>query len=196
MRTTSRTWQHTAWRLPALLSVAACLVPLLAGCAATAPLVHLPARPKLHAARAAAATVQRPLSARQQVITAYLGYTAAMTDAFNSRSVAEVRLLLAPYLDTATVRNAISAFTQAWARDEISYGQVERHIIGVKVEGKAAWVHDCDNTSDSGLAYASTDQIVPGSLGIRDENLVTRLNLVHGHWVVYVQTIEDVSCTP
>jgi hypothetical protein len=197
MRTTSLTWQRTAWRLRALLSVvAAGLVPLVVACTATAPLVHLPAKPKPHAARAAVDAVQRPPSARQQVITAYLGYTTAMTDAFNSRSAAEVRHLLAPYLDTATVRNAIRAFSEAWARGEISYGQVERHIIGVNIEGKAAWVHDCDNTSDSGLAYASTDQIVPGSLGIRDDNLVTRLNLVHGHWVVYVQTVEDVSCTP
>jgi hypothetical protein len=197
MRKTSRTWQRTAWRPPAWLAVmVACAAPVLVGCAATAPLAHLPAKPAAHAARAADTTMQRPLSARQQVIAAYVGYTTAMTDAFNSRSPAEVRQLLGPYLDPATVRNAVRAFSQAWARDEITYGQVDRHIIGVSIEGTAAWVHDCDNTSNSGLAYASTDQIVPGSLGIADDNIVTRLNLVSGHWVVYVQTVEDVSCTP
>jgi hypothetical protein len=197
MRTTSQTCRRAGWRLPVgLAATVASLVPLLVACAGTAPLVHLPAKPKLHAASAAAATVQRPLSARQQVIAAYLGYTTAMTDAFNSRSPAQVRHLLGPYLDTATVRNAVRAFSQVWARGEISYGQIERHIIGVSIEGTAAWVHDCDNTSNSGLAYATTDQIVPGSLGIRDDNVVTRLNLVHGHWVVGVQTVEDVSCTP
>ena len=197
MRVTSQTCQRIGSRPPAWLAVViACAVPLLVGCAATAPLVHLPAKPAAHAARAADATIQQPLSARQQVISAYLGYTTAMTDAFNSRSPAEVRQLLAPYLDAATVRNAIRAFSQAWARNEITYGQVERHIIGVSIEGTAAWVHDCDNTSNSGLAYASTDQIVPGSLGITDDNLVTRLNLVRGHWVVFVQTVEDVSCEP
>jgi hypothetical protein len=197
MRMTSQTWQRTGCRPPAWLSVVViCAVPLLAGCAATAPLVHLPAKPAAHSAQAADATVQQSLSPRQQVIAAYLGYTTAMTDAFNSRSPAEVRQLLAPYLDAATVRNAIRAFGQAWAKDEITYGQVERHIIGVSIQGTAAWVHDCDNTSNSGLAYASTDQIVPGSLGISDDNLVTRLNFVRGHWVVYVQTIEDVSCAP
>ncbi len=196
MRITSRTWQRTDWRPPAWLAVVVgCVAPLLAGCAATAPLVSLPAKPAAPA-RAADATIQRPLSARQQVIAAYLSYTTAMTDAFNSRNPAEVRHLLAPYLDAATVRNAVRAFSQAWAKDEIIYGQVERHIIGVSVKGTAAWVHDCDNTSNSGLAYASTDQIVPGSLGITDDNLVTRLNLIRGHWVVYVQTVEDVSCTP
>jgi hypothetical protein len=196
MRMTPLTWPRPGWRLSAWPAVmVACLAPLLAACAATAPLVHLPAKPKQHEARAAAATFQPP-SPRQQVIAAYLGYTTAMTDAFNSRSPAQVRQLLAPYLDAATVHNAIRAFSQAWAKGEVTYGQVERHIIGVSIEGTAAWVHDCDNTSNSGLAYASTDQIVPGSLGIPHDNLVTKLNLVRGHWVVYVQTIEDVSCTP
>lgn len=197
MRMTSPTWQRACWRPPAWLAVLiAGLTPVLAACAATAPLVHLPAKPKPHQARAAAVTVQQPLSPRQQVVAAYLGYTTAMTDAFNSRSPADVRQLLAPYLDSATVSNAIRAFGQAWTKGEISYGQVERHILAVNIDGTAAWVHDCDNTSNSGLAYASTDQIVPGSLGIPDDNLVTRLNLVRGHWVVYVQTVEDVSCTP
>jgi hypothetical protein len=197
MRTTSRTWPCADWRPSAWLAVVgACLAPLLAACTATAPLVNLPAKPAAHQAKAADATIQRSLSPRQQVIAAYLGYTTAMTDAFNSRDAAQVRQLLAPYLDAATVRNAIRAFGQAWSRGEITYGQVERHIIGVSIEGTAAWVHDCDNTSNSGLAYASTDQIVPGSLGIRDDNVVTRLNLVRGHWVVYVQTVEDVSCAP
>ncbi len=194
---TFQTWHRSGWRLPAWLAViVASAAPVLVACTATAPLVRLPARPRAHPATAAAVTVQRLPSARQQVISAYLGYTTAMTDAFNSRSAAQVRVLLGPYLNAATVRNAIHAFSQAWARGEITYGEIERHIIGVSVEGSAAWVHDCDNTSNSGLAYASTDQIVPGSLGIADDNLVTRLSLVRGHWVVDVQTIEDASCTP
>jgi hypothetical protein len=180
------------WRAIAAFSIP----PLIAACAAVAPQVHLPARAKAPPARAAAAAARRPISQRQQVIAAYLGYTTAMTDAFNSRSVAQVRQLLGPYLDAATVRNAIRAFGQAWARDEVSYGQVERHIVDVRIQGSAAWVHDCDNTSNSGLEYSGTGQIVPGSLGSVDDNLVTRLNFVRGHWVVYVQTIEDVSCRP
>ena len=176
--------------------VAACAAPLLVGCAPAAPAVHLPPTVKTPSAKAAAASAQRTLSPRQQVIAAYLGYTTAMTDAFNSRSPGKVRQLLKPYLDAATVRNAIHAFSQAWAKDEISYGRVERHIIGVRIHGTAAWVHDCDNTSESGLEYASTSHIVPGSLGTPHDNLVTRLNLVRRRWVVWVQTIEDVPCTP
>jgi hypothetical protein len=169
---------------------------LLVGCAPGAPAVHLPPRAQTPSARAAAASAQRTLSPRQQVIAAYLGYTTAMTDAFNSRSPDRVKQLLKAYLDAATVRNAIHAFSQAWAKDEISYGRVERHIIGVRIHGTAAWVHDCDNTSGSGLEYATTNQIVPGSLGTPHDNLVTRLNLVRRRWVVWVQTIEDVPCAP
>ena len=172
------------------------LAPLTAACAAAAPPVHLPARTATPPAKAAAASDQRPESARQQVVAAFLGYTTAMTDAFNSRSAAEVRQLLQPYLDAATVRNAVRAFGQAWAKHEVSYGQVQRHIIGVRILGNAAWVHDCDNTSNSGLEYAGTGQIVQGSLGTADDNVVTRLNRVHDHWVVYVQTIEDLPCRP
>jgi hypothetical protein len=192
-----RAWLPISW--PALLVV--CLLPLIAACAAGPPSVRLPAKTKVQAAsaggaRAAAATVRQSLSPRQQVVTAYLGYTAAMTDAFNSRSPAQVRQLLSPYLDAATVSTAIRSFSQAWGKNEISYGQVERHIIGVRIQGAAAWVHDCDDTSNSGLQFAGTGQIVPGTLGLPDDNLMTRLTLVRGHWVIAVQTIEDVSCTP
>jgi hypothetical protein len=184
-----------ASRTPGLLAVvAASLVPLLAACAGAAAQVHLPA--KEAAAKAAAVSAPRPATQRQQVIAAYTGYTTAMAAAFSSRSPARVSRLLRPYLDAATIRNAARAFSHAWAAGEVTYGQVEQHIISVRVQGRAAWVHDCDNTSGSGLAYASTGQVVPGSLGIPDENIVTRLNLVHGHWVVWVQTVEDLPCKP
>jgi hypothetical protein len=179
--------------LAALAVTAICLAPLLAACAGAAAQVKLPAKPV--AARAAAVTGQRPLPEREQVIAAYTGYTDAMTAAFASRSQAEVRQLLAPYLDAAAIRSAIRAFGQAWAQDEVSYGHLVQHIIGVRISGAAAWVHDCDNASQSGLENARTGDIVQGSLGTTDENMVTRLNRVDGHWVVFVQTIEDVSCT-
>jgi hypothetical protein len=193
---------HTPQRITARLSVraaamavlAACAAPALAACAGAAPSVQLPAKAPVQ--KATAASKQRPLTSHQQVVAAYTGYTAAMAAAFDSRSAARVGQLLAPFLDRATVANATRAFRQAWAKDEISYGQVVRHIIGVRIQGTAAWVHDCDNTSASGLEYARTSQIVPGSLGLPDQNIVTRLNLVHGHWVVAVQTVEDVPCRP
>jgi hypothetical protein len=185
---------HLAGRAAAMAVLAACSAPMLAACAGAAPSVQLPAKAPVQ--KATAASKQRSLSPRQQVVAAYTGYAAAMAAAFDSRNSARVVRLLAPYLDDATVVNAARAFRQAWAKDEVSYGQVVRHIIGVRIQGTAAWVHDCDNTSGSGLEYARTSQIVPGSLGLPDENIVTRLNLMRGHWVVAVQTIEDVPCRP
>jgi len=194
LHTPQRIAARLSGRTVALAVVAACSVPALTACAGAAAQVQLPARAP--AQKAAAASKQRPLTRRQQVVTAYTGYTAAMAAAFDSRSPARVAGLLSPYLGAATVANATRAFRQAWAKDEIGYGQVVRHIIGVRIAATAAWVHDCDNTSASGLEYARTGQIVPGSLGLPDQNLVTRLNLVGGHWVVFVQTIEDLPCKP
>jgi hypothetical protein len=191
--TSSTPHRHCSFSSGRATLIAACLAPLLAGCAGAAAQVQLPAK---IAAKAAAVPAPRPLTVQQQVITTFTGYTSAMAAAFNSRSPAQVRQLLTPYLDTATISNAIQAFRQAWDRSEVSYGQAQQHIIGVRIQGTAAWVHDCDNTSKSGLAYAGTGQVVPGTLGSADDNLVTRLDLVHGHWVVGVQTIEDVPCSP
>jgi hypothetical protein len=176
------------------LAAAASLFPLLAGCAGAVADVHLPA--KGQNARTVAHSAPPPQTASEQVVAAYTGYTAAMAAAFASHSPARVGELLRPYLDAATIRNSVGAFRRAWAVGEVSYGQVVQHIIGVRVQGRAAWVHDCDNTSDAGLQYARTGQVVPGSLGISDDNLVTRLNLVRGHWEVWVQTVEDLPCRP
>lgn len=176
---------------PLMLLLAGCLVPLLAACAGAAAQVHLPAKV---AATTSAPPAPLPLTPRQQVASAFTGYTVAMTAAFDSRSPAQVRQLLSPYLDGATISNAIQAFSRAWNLKEISYGHAVQHIIGIKIQGSTAWVHDCDDTSNSGLAYAGTGQVVPGTLGSPDDNLVTRLNLVSGHWQVGVQTIEDVPC--
>lgn len=180
-------------RLPSARAalLAAFLTPLLAACGGAAAQVQLPAKV---AATTSAPPAVRPLTPRQQVAVAFSGYTAAMTAAFDSRSPAQVRQLLTPYLDKATISNAIRAFSQAWGRSEVSYGHAEHHILGVRIRGTAAWVHDCDDTSGSGLAYSGTGQVVPGTLGTPDENLVTRLNLVNGHWLIGVQTVEDVPC--
>jgi hypothetical protein len=47
-----------------------------------------------------------------------------------------------------------------------------------------------------GLLNAATGQAVPGSAGIRHDNVVTRLDLVGGHWLVQFQLVEAVPCTP
>jgi hypothetical protein len=170
--------------------LAAGLAPLVAACGGAAAQVQLPVKA---VAATSAPSAALALTPRQQVVVAFTGYTAAMTAAFDSRSPSQVRQLLGPYLDQATISNAVRAFSQAWGQHEVSYGHAAHHIIGVTIHGAAAWVHDCDDTSGSGLAY-STGQVVPGTLGSPHENLVTRLNLVSGHWLVGVQTIEDVPC--
>ena len=101
--TPQRTAAFSAGRAAVLL---ACLVPLLAACAGAAAQVRLP--PKT-TAQAVADPAARPLTAQQQVVAAYTGYTAAMSAAFDSRDAAAVRQLLGPYLDTATIKNAIRA---------------------------------------------------------------------------------------
>jgi hypothetical protein len=184
-------------RLPSALAalLAASLAPLLAACGGAAAQVQLPAKVAATTSAPAAAPEQA-LSPRQQVVVTFSRYTSAMAAAFESRSAAQVRQLLSPYLDEATISTAVLAFSQAWSRSEVSYGHAERHIIGVRIQGAAAWVHDCDDTSSSGLAYSGTGQVVPGTLGSPHENLVTRLNLVNGHWHIAVQTVEDVPCKP
>jgi hypothetical protein len=176
------------------LATAASLLPLLAACAGPVADVHL--APKAADVTTVAHGAPRRLTVREQVVAAYTGYTTAMAAAFASRSPARVRELLRPYLDAATIRNAVGAFRRAWAAGEVSYGQVVQHVIGVRIQGRAAWVHDCENASHAGLQYARTGQIVPGSLGMPDDNIVTRLSLVHGYWIVSVQTVEDLPCRP
>jgi hypothetical protein len=134
-------------RMPAAAQVAACLCALLTmSCANPAARQNPPPH-----ASASAAGGARTASPRQRVIRVFTGYTAAMAGAFSSRNPRRVHELLSRYLDPATIRNVIRTFSQAWSHDEISYGRPEDHIIGVRIQGATAWVHDCDNTSRSGL---------------------------------------------
>jgi hypothetical protein len=174
--------------------LAACPTIVLAGCGPTATSVRLP--PKSPATPAVSASTRHTLSERQQVIAAFTGYNAALRLASNSRSAAAVRRLMSPYIDSATIANLIRFDRGLWSRNESSYGHVVYHILTVRIDGDHAFVHDCDNTSDSGLENIATGQPIPGSLGVRDLNIITRLNLVHGRWLIGLQTIEDVPCEP
>ncbi len=183
-----------ATRRGAWLTLAVFLLPLLAACAGQEARVNLP--PRAPATTHSSAVSRHLLTERQQVIAAYTGYTAAIAAAFASKSKAKVRQLLRPYLGASAIDNTISAFARAWAENEIAYGNVVLHILSVRIRGATAWVHDCDNTSGSGLQNAATGQIIPGSAGISDDNLLTRLERVDGHWNIQVQTTEDVPCKP
>ena len=83
-----------------------------------------------------------------------------------------------------------------WAKGESFYGEDVLHVSSVSIAAGRAFVHDCDDTSAMGLMNVATGQIVPGSAGVPRDNVVTRLDLVAGHWLVQFQLIEDVPCTP
>lgn len=183
-----------ARNLRALAMVASCVMPLLAACSSTVASVPLP--PKPHTTTAAAVVRPAPLTPRQQVIAALTGYTAAVHAAISSGNAATARRLVSPYLSGARVDDVLETARSIWAKHETAYGEDVVHILSVRVVGDHAFVHDCDNTSGSGLEVAATGQPVPGTSGVPHLNIVTRLDRVHGRWIVDTQVIEDVPCKP
>jgi hypothetical protein len=192
--TSRRSW-HTALRtrrVPALL--AACLAPALAACSGAAALVQLPAKPE--AAARAPLGRSAALTPRQQVVAALTDYVTALSQAELSKSRVAARRILRPYLAADRIGGLVHAVSAIWARGDAFYGQDVLHVLSVRVEGRRAFVHDCDNTSGMGLEYAASGQTVPGSAGVAHDNVVTRLELAQGRWQVESQLPEDVPCAP
>jgi hypothetical protein len=190
-RRPSRHWPSQGWpaQLVGCLAFAVMLAP--AGCSSVVGQVQLP--PITPAANPAA--TQRPSATpRQQALAAFAGYTAALHAADLSGNAARARQLLQPYLAAGRIPGVVQTERSIWAKDERFYGQAVLHVLSVRVDGRHAFVHDCDNTSAMGLQSAATGLPVPGSAGIPDDNVVTRLDLIHGHWLVAFQLIEDVPC--
>jgi hypothetical protein len=156
--------------------------------------VQLPAKPG--APTRAALGRSAALTPRQQVIAALTGYIAALTEAELSKSRAAARRILRPYLAADRIGGLIHAVGAIWARGDAFYGQDVLHVLSVRVEGRRAFVHDCDNTSGMGLEYAASGQTVPGSAGVAHDNVVTRLELAQGRWQVESQVPVDVPCAP
>jgi hypothetical protein len=178
------------WRVTA----AAALPPLLVGCGGAAAPVQLPAKPPPAATRVA--TSATAVSARQQVIAALAGYTTALSEADKSRNAQEARRLLQPYLAATRIDGVIETMSSIWSEGKVFFGEDVLHVQGVTITGQSAFVHDCDDTSRMGLAYRATGQVVPGSTGISELNVVTNLALVGGRWLVQFQLVEDLPCTP
>jgi len=172
--------------------IVACTMPVLAACSGEPAWVQLPA--KLAATTPAAAAAQVTATPRQQVVAALTGYTAALGRAEQSRSVAVARRLLRPYLAASRIGGLVEAVRAIWARGDRFYGEDVLHIVGVRIDGHRAFVHDCDDTSGMGLEDAATGQAVPGSAGVQHADLVTRLDRVAGHWMVESQLPEGVPC--
>jgi hypothetical protein len=190
------------------LIVAVGLLPALTACAGAATQVQLPAKPAVKRAAVLTPPVLTPavlapavlppkvLTPRQQVVAALTGYTAALSQADKSRNKSAARELLRPYLAASRIGGLVQAMITIWSRGESFYGADIVHVSSVRIDGLRAFVHDCDDTSRMGLIDAMTGEIVPGSGGVRRDNLVTRLDLVGGHWLVQYQLVEDVRCTP
>jgi hypothetical protein len=169
------------------------LVPAFAGCAGSAAAVQLPAKPVITSAAISPPSVVTP---RERVVATLLDYTAALARADQSRSTSSARRLLRPYLVASRIDGLVQAMSAIWARGQSFYGQDVLHVSSVTIAGQHAFVHDCDNTSRMGLVNTATAQTVPGSVGTSRVNLVTRLDLVSGHWLVQFQLVVDVPCTP
>jgi hypothetical protein len=176
------------------VAAAAIVAPALVGCGTAAPPVPLPARPS--AAPAVAASTPAAGSPRQRVLAALVGYNAALSEADKSRNQAAARRLLQPYLAASRIDGVVQTMSGIWAQREVFFGQDVLHVLSVTISGESAFVHDCDDTSGMGLAYQATGELVPGSAGIAELNIVTSLTLVGGRWLVQSQLIEDVPCTP
>lgn len=190
--------RHAASSRPRQVAAAvAALAPVLAvlgGCGGTVASVPLPARPR--AATSAVTSAAAASSPRQQVIAALVGYTAALSEADKSQSSAAAHRLLQPYLAATRIAGVVQTMSSIWAKGEVFFGQDVLHVISVTVSGSSAFVHDCDDTSGMGLDDQATGQLVPGSAGSPELNIVTHLALMGGRWLVQFQLVEDVPCTP
>jgi len=133
---------------------------------------------------------------RQQVIAALSGYAAALGQAEQSRSGAEARQLLHPYLAANRIGGLVRAISTIWAGGNAFYGQDVPHVLTVRIKGRRALAHECDDTSGMGLENAASGQPVAGSSGVAHDNLVTRLELAGGHWLVESQLPQDGPCVP
>ena len=184
-------WPSQAWlaTLAGCLAFAIVLAP--AACSSVVGLVRLP--PKA-APATPTATVRPAPTPRQLVLAAFAGYTAALHAADLSVNAARARQLLRPYLAAARISGVVQTERAIWEKGERFYGQAVLHVLNVRIDGRHAFVHDCDNTSAMGLEIATTGLPVTGSAGIPDDNVVTSLDLVDGRWLVEFQLIEDVSC--
>lgn len=173
--------------------VAAAIAPALAACNGAAAPVSLP--PKSPSAPPAASRTPAVPSVQQQVIATRTDYTVAIGEAEKSRSATAARELLLPYLAADRIDDLVQTMTSIWAKGEVFYGQDVLHVLRVTVTDTTAFVYDCDDTSSMGLKYAATGEVVPGSGGSPDMNLITRLGLEGGHWFVQFQVVVDQPCT-
>lgn len=187
-----RRWSR---RRAVVIAVLIGLVMALAGCVSTPSRVPLPTKFVATPAPAGIGTTAT-MNARQQILAALAGYTTALGQAESSRSSALARQLLRPYLAASRIDGLVRAMSAIWARRQMFNGQAIRHVSSLRVLGRRAFVHECDNTSDMDLVDIATGDAVPGSWGMARANIVTCLGLASGHWLVQFQLLEGAPCVP
>ncbi len=183
-RGTSTRLPPAALRSPAprastALAVAA-LAAALAGCAGQ-PSVALPSKAAVSASPASLA--DQP-GQRQQVMAAYEGYWQANDEALNSGNAATARRILARYTPATALPGLIAALRQDWARHAATDGSPVLHIVGVRIRGRHATVHDCVDLSHAGLKNARTGRVFPRSFGSPRANYYASLVLTGHGWLV------------
>lgn len=117
-----------------------------------------------------------------------------MSKAQLSGNATVARSLLSPYMPPDRVSGMVSALASIWSQGEKYYGTDIPHVLRVTVNGATAFAYECDDTSSSGLQYTASGKVVPGSQGIQDLNLITKLLLSNGRWLVQNQSVVDEPC--
>jgi hypothetical protein len=176
-------------------ALAACITALLCAvaCANAGGEVTLP--PKALAASHSNGKSAGP-SPREQVISAYTGYIAALTPADDSRDPAMVRVMLMPFISASAVRGWIRTFAALWRRHEVSFGTPAVRIFYVRVIGNRAVIRACENTTGGGLKNYLTGNVVPGS-NLNDSTHLYQVTVLHreaGQWDIGTQTFVDLPC--
>lgn len=86
-----------------------------------------------------------------------------------------------------------------WSKGEITWGQPVEHIIKVSIVtvggSQQAFVTDCQDASQTGLAKAKTGKHMAGTTGAAHAELLGTLGLVGGHWLVGTVTFVGTKCT-
>jgi hypothetical protein len=171
--------------LPVILAIA------VTGCGAQ-PTVALPAKsPQLTAPTALSG---QTLTARQQVLAAYIGYWRAFAAAMSSQNAARARAIMAPYEPAGAIAQTVKADQRVWAAHETGYGNAVPHILGIRLTGHRALVHDCLDLSHFGAQNMRTGRVVPQSFGLPHLNCYVTVIRIGGRWLVTNMQPVEVPC--
>ena len=180
---------------PAALAVLAVLAAAAAttGCGRQHPVALPPPAGPVSAASAPAAS---PPTARDRVISAYIGYWQASGQAIDAGRPSRARVILAPYVTADSLPSMIAVLQQDWQQHAVAYGSPVLHIRSVVIRQGTATVHDCIDLSHAGLRNARTGRVFPRSFGSPRANYYASLVRDGGRWLVSNVVPVVASCDP